>query len=226
MTFPMPFFAPQIDPVSLTFIGNHTDTSDASTYTFTGKSFGSAAGDRRVIVVVGSRVNTAGAVPTCTIGGVSATEVVRANNAGAGASTDITSIFIAHVPTGTTGDVVVGWNLTMLRCTIGIYRMTGAGDGVYENKTDITLSSSTLSTTINVPGNGACLASAWGNATSSTFTWTGLTEDFENNPETTSNGFSGAHANFTAAQSSLGVSVVINTTPSDSALAVASWGPA
>ena len=103
----------------LTYQTSAIDASNLTTYTFSTQSIGTEASDRRVIVgVVGGDSNRT--VSTLTVGGVSATFGARfqSNNA-------TSEVWVAHVPTGTTGDVVVTWSGSQGRSAISVWSATG-----------------------------------------------------------------------------------------------------
>jgi len=229
--FPFPTFVPAVSgsAVAVSYLTTASDTSDQTTYngvSFQGLTFGAADAARYIVVGIGARANSARSISSVTIGGVAATHVCTANDTSAGA--DIASLYIAAVPTGTTGDVVVTFSGAMLRCQIGLWRMTGISSATPNaTMTDNTISAGVLTGTINCPANGAIIGAAWGAGSGSqTATWAGITEVYDGQPETTSNNATGAHATFFAAQTGLTVSATIGgTSPSSGGLAVASWGP-
>ncbi len=212
--------------VSVSYVNTYTDTTDQTTYTFSGASIGTASGDRIVIVTIGSRANLARSISSVTIAGVTATAIATANDTSGGA--DIAAMYAAAVPTGTTGNIVVTFSAAMLRCAIGVFAMTGAsGVTPHATMTDNTISTGVFTGTIDCPANGAIVGTAFGSGNGSqAATWSGITEDFDTQPETTSNNVSAAHANFSTAQTGLTVSATITgTNPANGGLAVASWGP-
>lgn len=97
------------------------DASDLTTYTFSSQSFGDAASDRVILVTAAWRLSSGDPViSSATIGGVSAT-IVRQDHVARGG----TAVLAAEVPTGTTGDVVINFDIANSRCGIKVYRATG-----------------------------------------------------------------------------------------------------
>lgn len=146
-------------------------TTDLTTYTFAAQNFGAAAADRYLVVVIQSRKGGASTTITgVTIGGITATEVVqRTNNV---TNTDVAGIFIAAVPTGTSGDVVITFGAGMARCGISLFRGTGMNPTPYDTDSSV---ASDPTCTLNIPADGAAVAGGI-TAASSSAAWTGLTE--------------------------------------------------
>lgn len=216
---------PSGGPVAIVFANSYPDTTDQTTYTFSSAAIGTASADRIVIVVIGSRANSARSISSVTIAGIAATVIATANNTGGGA--DIVAIYAAAVPSGTTGNVVITFSGTMLRCGIGTYAMTGASSVTpYDTATAVPSGSSASINTIDSPANGAILgASLAGSSGTASVTWTGLTENFDIQPETSSSGVSGACGDFASSQTNRTVGVTVGSVLGPQALAVASWGP-
>ncbi len=216
-------------PADVTFLGSASSVTDLTTYTFSSQNFGTPDGTatRHIVVAIGSRANAARSISSVTIGGVAATAVITANDTVGGA--DIAAIYIAAVPTGRTGDVVVVFSAAMLRCAITIYRVTNI-DSITASDTgsDIVDASNVFSDTINIPANGIGIAACWHNtsAGNATATWAGLAEDVEVAPESATNSLSSACDNFVAAQTGLTVSMTSGGTVGDGGLAIAAWAPA
>ena len=147
-----------------------SSNSDASSYTFSAQAIGAAASDRYVLVGIAARNSSDVALNSVSIGGVSATSVVSATASGSRAA-----FYIANVPTGTTGDVVVTFASTMLRCAIGVWRVDGL--------TSTTPTDSTTNTTdpfaanINISAGGAAFGLAYTNGAQTSISWTNLTSD-------------------------------------------------
>jgi hypothetical protein len=110
-------------PVTRTFVGSTTNHSDLAEYTFSGAAISTAAADRRVLVMVMGSGGTNPIANSMTIGGVGATKVVESNDTGG--NNRYCAIFIAAVPTGTTGDIVVTIDQTTGNCQINVYAVYG-----------------------------------------------------------------------------------------------------
>jgi len=157
------------------YVTSTNSTSDLSTYTFSGVSLGSTGSNRQIIVGISASVGTAGrTISSVTVAGVSATSLVFLNS-GFGDSR-ISSIWIANVPTGTSGDIVVTFSASMGRCGITVY----AGRNLTSNTPQATNTSGTSSPlTLSLTGTtaGFIVAQAMTQNASETFTWTGLTRN-------------------------------------------------
>lgn len=167
---------------TLSYLTNAVNGADASSFTFSSQTLGTAAADRYIIVhASGALVSGTGTINSVTVGGVSATEVVGGTLPGQ--TTDYTSIWIAAVPTGTTGDVVVAFPGTARRCGIALYRATGLNSATaFDTITDATTAiDPTVSDTINNESGGVFMAAVYTRNSSPlpTMAWTGVTEDYE-----------------------------------------------
>lgn len=161
--------------VGLTFLGAYSTNATQSSYTFPGLDFGAAAANRTIVVSWGTRDTGTGLTfPSCTIGGISATLAVATNNT-AGGNMSMAGIFYANVPTGTSGDVVFTYNETTLRMRVGIYRATGVSSVNIDAQT-----TGTTTTTLTVTGASGCaLVATVLSASNTSFTWTGVSEDYD-----------------------------------------------
>lgn len=198
----------------------HTDhgesASNTLTHTFSTRSLGTAASDRRIVVFAGGRGGAA-ATATCTVQGISATQEANVHWTTSGDTQLI--MFVVDVPTGTTGDVVVTWSFTCDRCGIEVYALYGTASGtpdvVSTRDTAGTFGSFTLASASHVAGGAFTIAATNRTARISgasddlsagsptiSFTaaetdvgWTGLTEDHDATVEVIGGtGFLGAPA--------------------------------
>lgn len=171
----------QVTPVAaggvLTFLQSTSSATDASEYTFSSQNLGDAAADRYIIVAVGSRDSgtTSQSISSVTVGGVSATIVVQQRNSAT--NTDVAGLAIAAVPNGTTGDVIVTFSETMLRCSIALYRATGLSSATPTDNGSSTATAPTYA--IDVLAGGFAIGTANSGVNSGTATWTNLTEDYD-----------------------------------------------
>ena len=194
-----------------------SDTTDLTTYTFSSAALGTAASDRKVVVTIHGRSTNPSTrtISSVTIGGVTATEAVSVSNT----IGNRCAIYVADVPTGTTGDIVVVFNDTMQKCAVGSYAMYGAGSSTpTATATDI---ASAFSQTLNIPANGAAFAVA-GNQFNTTASWAGLTENYDTaiGSETET----GASAAFAVEQVGLTISATFSG-GTDGAMVMAAFGP-
>lgn len=199
--------------VSLT--DNSVDTTNLTTYTFSSQTLGTAAANRKIIICVAGNGGNAGAVSSLTVGGISATNVIAVSDGG----TVQSEIWVADVPTGTTGDVVVTFSTAKARCGIGVYRAIGS-----QSTANATASSTAdpMSASLFIPYNGIGIGVAQDISTS-TYTWTNLTEDYDEIFEVTTTQ-TGASLNNLSPQTP-----TITANPSNTAvtpaMALASWSP-
>lgn len=219
-------FFPLVPPfgsnAQASFIGSAIDGTNASSYTFSGKSFGSVTSDRYIIVAVNAGAGSSFTISSVTIGGVAATVIATAVSA-----RTISAIYIAAVPTGATGDIVVTPDATIRRCGVAWYRATGlTSAAAYSTSTDITDTSNAYSVSINVP-QGFLIAAGIceDNASLRTATWTGASENYDEAIDSVSESVthSGALNSYAAAATSQTVSVQWSGAFDDGALAVATW---
>jgi hypothetical protein len=203
----------------LTFIGSHYSDSTATAYTFSDVSFGSdSSAFKHVIIGVssgGSRPFPARWYPTTTVDGTTCTDLMRIgspNNDGG------TCIQIVQT-TATSGDLVVTFKGSGARVDVGVWEMLSGSATVSDS---FTSTAATATGTIDVPNPGCCVGifTAW---TSSTATWTGLTEAFDR----VGNGSGSGGSDFFASGSTgLTVSVSPSGSPTQRSLCVASFGEA
>jgi hypothetical protein len=170
--------------LSCEYRAQYASTADATTYTFSACDLGAAASDRHIVVTITARAATTGVVSGVTIGGVTATidHMVGAHGSAVGTGSSVVAIARAAVPTGTTGDVVVTFDATRLRCTLGVFRLTGgtpsvADTGGAANTTTPTVT--TLSAGAMTTSAGGVVVAAAANATPALHEWSGVTERYD-----------------------------------------------
>lgn len=192
-------------PAILTFL-----TSDqiraSGTHTYSGVSFGTASSDRCIIVSLTSALTLADPVQAVTIGGVSATRCVVSYYY---LDDRPTEIWIAQVPTGTSGNIAItppgggGWF-----SIIGVYAATRLKSIVpVATSIDQDFNGSTwnkiVNTSVFVPAGGFAISATRKHSNSySSVQWTGANQDFALPSTTPSEG----------ALTGASVSVIANTT--------------
>lgn len=163
----------------LSFVTNAVQTTALTTYTFSSQSLGVADASRYIIVAAGGLTIGGQTIDSITVGGVSATVV----NTVLGTQNARASMWIAAVPTGTTGDVVVTFSSGGSdNCGIAIWRLVGAiSSTATDTQVDGTLSSSALSASLTIPTGGAGIGYTFVIVSNRTFTWTnmGAVDDFD-----------------------------------------------
>ena len=203
------------------FLQYTEDTANQSTYTYSSENLGVAAADRYIIVAVNSRRGGNPAdVTSVTIGGVSATIVVEQANSDA--NSDVSALAIANVPTGTTGDVVVVYTATMARASIGVYRATGIDSATPYDSGSSTAADPTFD--IDCEAGGFVIGTACSNSNTTT-TWSGITEDWDDEMETYLT-HTGASDEFVSAQTNLTCTANFGSAGSTPCGVFASWSPA
>jgi hypothetical protein len=193
------------------YLQSATSSSDLSTYTFSAQNLGTAASDRYIIVGVTHRGT--GVISTVTVDGIAAAELVVIANG----STQV-GLYLASVPTGTSGDVVVTLSTTTNRCGVHMWRAVGLGEASAFDT--LAIAANILQGAVEVPAGGFTVAVAL-NSQSDTFTWTGLTEDHDSVADVT---MSAASKSSSSAEG-ITVSLSYGTGANIPALAVASFAP-
>lgn len=165
--------------MTVDFLQTTGDTTDASAYTFAGQSLGAAADDRYIVVsAVGRKAGAAFTLLSISIGGVAATIITQITNTIT--NSDAAALVIAKVPTGATGDIVVTWSTTILRCQINVWRLTGISSPTPSDFDQSTAADPSVN--LDIPANGGAIGAGL-TAAASSATWTGLTEDSDSTLE-------------------------------------------
>lgn len=175
---------------TLTFQARTGQASSASEFTFSTVTIGTAEGSRRVIVGVSGGTSSEDFV-SVVIGGVTATQV----GVVFGGTTTV-GFYVAHVPTGTTANIVVTWVAAQGRCGISVWTATGLSADAANHFGSSTADPATF--TLNTLAGGFAVGYMYVASASTTHAWTNLTEQFD---ETTGVGqsHSGAHNAATSA---------------------------
>lgn len=156
----------------VTYLSINTDETNGSSYTVSGASLGAAASDRYIVIVVSS-LSTSGvnSVSSATIGGVSATEVISQST-----NPVALAMFIALVPTGTTGDIVANFGATSDHHTIAVWSVTGIESTTAVDSDGTTVESAGLTLTSL---DGGVVIGALFCSDPLPVAWTGATENYE-----------------------------------------------
>lgn len=208
------------DPPVVTQLGTYEDTG-GDPYTYTNAPFGTEVAGRGIIVIVNGGGENRN-YTSCTIGGVTATEIVQA---GAGATNTSIAMYYAE-PSGTSGNVVCdSADGNMARGQISVLSITGHNStptdtDYFESSTN----SNTGSLSMDLPENGVCIMAASSNS-NVTFTWTNATELFDFQVSGESHSMSGAVR--TASSAETGTSISYTATASNHPVYLAaSFAPA
>lgn len=212
-------------PVEISLADNAVLTTNLTTYTFAARAFGAAAGDRLVAVgISGYSQSLTATISSVTIGGVTASLVVSASPAEVDAFASIAAVYIALVPTGLTGDVVVTFGQPQYNCGIAIYRLISTSITAFHTATDNTVTSNAESAALNLIAGGAAIGVflTEGIAVRTTL-WTNLTEQTDRTVEGVV-ALSTA-ANLTTTTQTLTVTATASGTLIGAALVLASFRP-
>jgi hypothetical protein len=215
---------------SLSFTAADANLSPTTANTFASENFGSADSTRQIVVVVGTR-NISGPdapVTSLTIGGVSASLVVRVSGGNSGVGFDDAEIWSASVPTGTSGSVVINFSNTPARLPISVYSVIHSTTGPVATTNSSTGVTSSLSGTLAIPSGGASLGIAVGSGVGSTVTSapSGFNIDSAQNPGAGNTYFGASHSNAGALTGSQNLTFnFAAATNSGAGAAFAAWGP-
>lgn len=162
--------------LSVTFLDNQSDTTNQSSYSYASMNFGAAAANRYIVAVFGAAEDSGGtglATSSVTIGGVSAT-LLREDGHDAGGDTAV-SIYIALVPTGTSGTVAITYAAGRRNAGVALYRLTGLNSTIAVDTASNT--ADPMTDTIDVNDGGVVIAGAMTRSNvGATNTWTGVTQ--------------------------------------------------
>lgn len=164
----------------LTYLQSAEDEADLTTYTFASQNLGTASSDRYIIVGASGRDfgTTAKSITSVTVGGVSATEIHQAQGTATG--TTVSGLYIAAVPTGTTGDVVVTFSEVFIKSNIALWAATGL-DSAYDFASSTTSVSNALTTDVDVLAGGSAVSLSTSDSNALTMSWAGITKDGDMN---------------------------------------------
>lgn len=203
--------------VTASYEASAVSGTDLTTYTFSSQALGTAAGNRKIVIAV-SGGTSARTVSTLTVAGVSASLLVASLGAEMAAE-----LWIAEVPTGTTGDVVVTFSAANDRAGIGVFALYGAGLTVWDS---FTSTANPPTGTIDCPIGGVIIGtvSTQSESGANTFSWSGLTEQYDATTENNSS-HTGAFDLFAGGASNTTITITPSGAVLDAACAVASLGP-
>jgi hypothetical protein len=182
-------------------------------------NFGAADAARQLVACL--QIATNSNFTSVTIGGVTATQLVNV----ARSSQDRVAIYIANVPSGATGDVVVTMGATGSRWGCQLYSITGQNSPTPDS-TASDIVSAAPTATLNVPAGGCVIGCAFevGGSSAST-TWSGITEDVDENDGVPLTVYTSASGQFPAGNGSLTVTATFDTGPLNSTGVWAVWKP-
>lgn len=182
-----------------------------------GMSFGTVQADRHIVAVIAASITAT--ITSCTIGGITATLAVAALNTTGGAHVQ-NNIYIAAVPTGTSGTVAVGGAGTG-GLAVALYALYGLGSATPTTTASSLANPSTMSLASLPAGSFVIAGSEVFNAINS---WSGVTQD---QGQVTGSGGSvsaSASKSITSIQT-LSLSSSMTVTTSGPASSSAAWSP-
>lgn len=204
--------------LQLAFQAFTSDPANATTYSFTDVAIGAADSTRRVLVSI--RAIVVGTVSSVTIAGVTATIHEQANG-GNGVVAGIASVL---TPTGSTATVAVTLSTQGGACFVASYRQINESiTSPFDTLAATALSGAVLSGTIDLPNSGAALAVAGFLSTTAGNSWVGVTEDYDQTPDTNMQ-TTGASDDEMAQETNRTVSATNAGSPTNGALVAVSWG--
>lgn len=201
-------------PVAVSHLGDNGDEVDRTTYTETSADLGAAASDRYIVVGVTGFLASA-TIDTVTVAGISATQVAAYE----GLDSAHCALFIAAVPSGTSGDIVLTWSASMNRSAWTWWRMTGAGSATADD-TDTT-NANPPDGTLNVPANGAGIGVVMDSEALGASIDSGLDQDSVNGAS--NHDIVSGSKEFSTEQTGLSIGTTVNG--SNTRGCYASWGP-
>lgn len=205
--------------VGLELLQSAVNTANQQVYTFSSQNLGTASSDRYIIVsVLGRDSGTGGtSVTAVSVAGVSADLVVnRSNNA---VNSSVAALYIAAVPSGTSGDIVITFNTTMVNAAYIAYRATGIEVLSVDSDSSV---ADDPSVNLDVPVGGFAIGS--GVSVSASAGWSGLVEDVDVLLEGAAI-YTGANDEFPSGASGQSIMIDFAGTPVDSVGVFASWEP-
>lgn len=190
-------FMGTVPDAAVAFVSNTGSATDATSYTFTGLSLGTAAANRYIVVGIGARSASTPTITGVTVAGVAATSLYQYVS-----NTSMAGFFIVPLPTGTTGDITINFDVTIVRMGISVWSVSNL---VYPTTPTSTygIANGSGTATINT-GAGSVALGMFYNHGSTPGTWSGINQDVSVIVNDTINlNYASASSAFSTAQSSL-----------------------
>lgn len=198
------------------FTHNASTGADEAVTTWSSVNFSVADTNRVIVVGTGGRKSAPQArVVTMTIGGINATKAIAGNQSGSGAE-----LWYASVPTGTSGDVVVTWDGTQLRSGMGAWAIYIVNATPFDTDE---YDQTTATATLNVPTDGVVIAYEYAGSGLG-ITWTGITEDFDQETENSQTSSGGMNSTFLTTINNHNI-VTSRSDLNNDIMVASSWGP-
>lgn len=202
-----------IPPLSSSYITSNQQTvpGSISNPTFSSVSVGTADPKRYILVGIAAISNANGpqTISACTVGGSGATILTQRTPADQGGSyNDVTGFALIAFPTGTTANIQVTFSGNMATWGIGVWRLIDLFSTSLVASAN--LSANPLSGNINVSAGGSAFGVALAGVITG-WTWTGITERYDADQNSSGNFHSGASLDFANAQTPLAVTANCGT---------------
>jgi hypothetical protein len=179
-------------PATVEYVNSYVDTGNLSAYSFAASSLGAEGGARKIIVAVCGDGGAAGRTFTAvTVAGIAATQVVQNS-----VTARVSSLWIADVPTGTTGTIDVTCSAGFNNCRIGVYAARNLGSMTPVSTASDSGTDAAFSVNLTGAGPGFAVGASQEANSVDTVAWSGLTEDFDLATEGSKS--SGARSDFTS----------------------------
>jgi hypothetical protein len=200
----------------ITYIGNTSNMSTLTTYTFSNVDIGAPASDRVVIIAVATRRTASFSISSATIGGFAASSTAVAYQ---GSRMGVCFIY-ALVQSGTAATVSITFSGSVEGCSIFCYRAIKLQSTSPTATLNDLAGGTALGVDIPVSANGFVVAIAATNTNTASYAWTGIAKDADVNDG--SNTKTAASARFTASQT-VAVRAVGAGTNSSRVLTATAW---
>jgi len=205
---------------AVSYVGRN-DAGSGSVATFNSQGIGAAAANRTVIISVGQNSGSRPSSPTVTVNGNAATLIVARRTDYSTSASTTQALYAIEVPTGTTANIVVTWSTTVDTTAIGVWAAYGLGSlSPYDTETS---GADPAAMNVDVPAGGIVVGAVFNGNNVAVGTWTGLTENYDQNFRSFY-AHTGACAAYSSAQAPATVSCDI-ASPNVQAGVAASWGP-
>lgn len=160
---------------SISYVTTAQDTSNSTTYTFTGVSLGTVSTNRLIVIGVYGHSTTNRTISGVKVGGVSATLVGKRD----GANSNNGIYQIVNI-SDATADIEVTFSGTELRAAINVWALYNLSSNTAQDYGDnFTSTANSVSVTITGNSNSVAIAQSSANTTGLNVTWTNLTENNE-----------------------------------------------
>lgn len=162
------------------YLGNQLNMSVGSTaVTFSSfGGFGTESSERRILVGIVGRDNTSSDVSSVTIAGVTATLVGRQRNT-TNSYLSWAGFYIANIPSGTTGDIVVTSTVTWLYMGIGVWALYGLNSDTQKQVVPGTTVGTTINMSISLTRGDFYFGVHYDQSTTFDTVWTNISEKYD-----------------------------------------------